>query len=130
MRMLIAAVCGLLLAVSAQAQDKKKEPSEAQKAQLKKVIEVYASAFEPALRDARLARAADDFDVVRFAWAGATERGKPHYYRIQGAKFLVEYDASQDGGNHIHTVWRDFDGDWGDDLLAGHYERSDHHDDH
>lgn len=94
---------------------------EAQKAQLKKLIEVYASAFEPALRDARLARAAEDFDAVRFGWAGATERGKQHYYRVQGPKFLIEYDASQDGGNHIHTVWRDFTGDFGRDLLRDHY---------
>ena len=95
--------------------------NEAQKAQLKKVIEVYAAAFEPAIRDARLARASDGFDAIRFAWAGATERGKPHYYRIQGAKFLLEYDASQDGGNHIHTVWRDFNDDFGRDLLREHH---------
>ena len=56
--------------------------------------------------------------------------GEPHYYRLQGPSFLVEYDNTQNNANHIHTVWRDFEGDWGDDLLAGHYERSPHHDDH
>ena len=95
--------------------------TDTQKAQLRKVIEVYASSFEPALRDARLARASEGFDTIRFAWAGAAERGRPHYYRVQGAKFLIEYDASQDGGNHIHTVWRDFTGDFGRDLLRDHY---------
>ena len=25
------------------------------------------------------------------------------------------------GANHIHTVWRDFDGDFGRDLLKEHY---------
>ena len=94
---------------------------DAQKAQLRKLIETYAASFEPPLRDARLARAAEGFDSIRFAWAGATERGKPHYYRVQGAKFLIEYDASQDGGNHIHTVWRDFSGDFGRDLLREHH---------
>jgi hypothetical protein len=98
--------------------------NEAQKAQLKKVIEAYAAAFEPSLREARLARAAEGFDAIRFAWAGATEPGKPHYYRVQGPKFLIEYDASQDGGNHIHTVWRDFTGDFGRDLLREHYTHS------
>ena len=93
----------------------------AQQAQLRKVIEVYADSFEPALRAARLARASEGFDAIRFAWAGATERGKPHYYRIQGARFLIEYDASQDDGNHVHTVWRDFDGDFGRDLLREHH---------
>lgn len=95
--------------------------TEPQRAQLRKVIEVYAGNFEPALRAARLARANDGFDAVRFAWAGATGKGRQHYYRIQGAKFLIEYDASQNDGNHVHTVWRDFDGDFGRDLLREHH---------
>jgi hypothetical protein len=96
--------------------------TEAQRAQLRKVIEVYADNFEPGLKAARLARVDEgDFGATRFAWAGATERGKAHYYRVQGAKFLIEYDASQGDGNHIHTVWRDFDGDFGRDLLREHH---------
>ena len=92
-----------------------------QQAQLRKLIEVYADNFEAPLRVARLERAGRDFESVRFAWAGATERGKPHYYRVQGPAFLIEYDASQNDGNHIHTVWRDFDGDFGRDLLREHH---------
>ena len=61
-------------------------------------------------------------EKIQFGWAGATERGKQHYYRVQGPLFLIEYDASQDGGNHIHSVWRDFTGDFGRDLLREHYE--------
>ena len=95
--------------------------TEVQRAQLRKLVRVYAENFEPALRDARLARAEEGFDAVRFAWAGATEPGRPHYYRVQGPRFLIEMDASQDGGNHIHSVWRDFDGDFGRDLLREHY---------
>jgi uncharacterized protein DUF3500 len=95
--------------------------TEPQRAQLRKLIEVYADAFEPALRAARLARANEGFDAVRFAWAGATEKRRQHYYRVQGAKFLIEYDASQNDGNHVHTVWRDFDGDFGRDLLREHH---------
>ena len=95
--------------------------TEAQRAQLKRLIEVYADSFEPDLRAARLARAAEGFDAARFAWAGASERGAQHYYRIQGPLFLIEYDASQNDGNHVHTVWRDFDGDFGRDLLREHY---------
>jgi hypothetical protein len=62
-----------------------------------------------------------------FAWAGQPERGKPHYYRIQGPEFLVEFENAQTGGglpgqgNHIHTVWRDPENDFGDDLLLRHY---------
>ena len=95
--------------------------TEAQKAQLRKLIEVYAANFEEPLREARLARAAAGFDSVRFVWAGSTEKKRQHYYRVQGAQFLIEYDASQNDGNHIHTVWRDFKGDFGRDLLREHH---------
>ena len=57
---------------------------------------------------------------------GGLEKGQPHYYRIQGTTFLVEYDNTQNDANHIHTVWRDFKGDWGADLLALHYHTADH----
>lgn len=97
-----------------------------QRAQLRRLVEAYADSFEPGLRAARLARAFEDPEAIRFAWAGPTERGKPHYYRVQGPRFLIEYDSSQDGGNHIHTVWRDFDGDFGRDLLREHHSRSAH----
>jgi hypothetical protein len=99
--------------------------TEAQRAQLRKLIEVYADSFEPALRAARLARVdAPGFETTRFAWAGDTAKGERHYYRIQGPKFLIEYDASQNDGNHVHTVWRDFDGDFGRDLLRDHHALS------
>ena len=58
---------------------------------------------------------------MRFAWAGGAERGEPHYYRLQGPRFLVEYDCTQNEANHIHAVWRDPEGDFGHDLLAQHY---------
>ncbi|MEK6243319.1 MAG: DUF3500 domain-containing protein [Pseudomonadota bacterium] len=95
---------------------------EKQRAQLLKLIEVYAGSFEPGLAQARLARVREGgVENIRFGWAGATERGRPHYYRIQGPLFLIEYDCSQNDGNHIHTVWRDFSGDFGRDLLRQHY---------
>lgn len=63
-------------------------------------------------------------DGVHFAWAGGFERRQPHYYRLQGPRFLVEYDNTQNDANHIHSVWRDPDGDFGADLLAQHYARA------
>ena len=57
---------------------------------------------------------------LTFAWAGAAERGQKHYYRIQGPTFLIEHDNAQDNGNHVHSVWRDFNGDFGRDLLREH----------
>ena len=96
--------------------------NDAQRAQLLKLIDVYANNFEPSLAEARKKRVQEGgVATIRFGWAGATERGKPHYYRIQGPSFLIEYDSSQNDGNHIHTVWRDFTGDFGRDLLREHY---------
>src|SRR5436189_166820 len=59
-------------------------------------------------------------DNTTFAWAGETEKGKKHYYRVQGPSFLIEYDNTQNDGNHVHSVWRDFNGDFGRDLLREH----------
>jgi hypothetical protein len=59
-----------------------------------------------------------------FAWAGGEEPGQGHYYRIQSPSFLVEMDDTQDNANHIHSVWRDFEGDFGLDLLKEHYQSS------
>jgi hypothetical protein len=59
-----------------------------------------------------------------FAWAGGLEPRQKHYYRIQSPEFLVEYDNTQDGANHIHSVWRDLNGDFGRDLLKDHYQSS------
>lgn len=64
-------------------------------------------------------------DSIEFAWAGSTEVGEAHYYRIQGPTFLIEYDNIQNKANHIHAVWRDFDGDFGRDILKEHH--LDHH---
>ncbi len=54
---------------------------------------------------------------TRFAWAGSTRPGQPHYYRIQGPTFLLEFDNSRNSGTHIHSVWRDFERDFGRHLL-------------
>jgi len=60
-------------------------------------------------------------DGIHFAWAGGIERRQAHYYRLQAPRFLVEYDNTQNDANHIHSVWRDPQNDFGADLLAQHY---------
>ena len=60
-------------------------------------------------------------EPITFAWAGAQEPGQGHYYTIKGPTFLIEYDNTQNGANHIHSVLRDITGDWGEDLIAAHY---------
>jgi Protein of unknown function (DUF3500) len=63
-------------------------------------------------------------DTISFAWSGSVVPGQPHYYSIKGPTFAIEYDNTQDGANHIHSVWRSFSGDWGEDLLAEHYREA------
>ena len=60
-------------------------------------------------------------ETTTFAWAGGLEPGQGHYYAIQGPSFVAEYDNTQNNANHIHSVWRSYDGDWGEDILAQHY---------
>lgn len=59
-------------------------------------------------------------DQVFFAWAGPTDEGQPHYYRMQGPNLLIEWDNTQRSANHAHSVWRDPATDFGMDVLAGH----------
>jgi hypothetical protein len=65
-----------------------------------------------------------EWDQARFCWMGGVEPGVGHYYRIQGANFVMEYDNTQNGANHPHAVWRDRAGDFGTDLLKEHYQAS------
>ena len=52
---------------------------------LMRLIEVYANNMEADLAAERMAKIkAAGFDKIRFAWAGETEKGKKHYYMIQG----------------------------------------------
>ena len=60
------------------------------------------------------------FDKLHFAWAGSLDVGKKHYYRIHGPSVLIEYDNSQNDANHIHSMWRDPEHDFGGDLLRKH----------
>ncbi len=69
----------------------------------------------------------DGLDRVRFLWAGPEARGEGHYYAVAGPAFVIEYDNTQNEANHIHSVMRNYSGDWGEDLLAAHYKHGHHH---
>lgn len=100
------------------------EMSRAQQTILSELLMEYISAMPGDLAAKRMQNLREEeWGEIYFGWAGATKPGAPHYYRIQGRTFLVEFDNIQDNANHIHTVWRDFDGDFGRDLLREHYER-------
>lgn len=101
--------------------------SASQRALLTKLIDVYAGYMAADIAASRIERLkAAGEDKITFAWAGAVERGQKHYYRVQGPTFLIEYDNTQNDANHIHSVWRDFDGDFGRDLLREHLKAMPH----
>jgi hypothetical protein len=77
---------------------------------LKVLPDELATSHWKRLEDAKL-------ETIRFGWTGPLEPLRPHYYRLQGKTFLLEFDCSRNGGTHIHSVWRDFDQDFGAHLL-------------
>lgn len=115
-----------------------------QRDQLMALIAEYANVLTPALAQTRLDQARRvPAAKLFFAWAGKTTRpvprpveiGKPTtgnrdaqgvYYRIQSPGFLIEYDNTQNYSNHSHSVWRDWQGDFGLDVLARHHRIFDH----
>jgi len=96
----------------------------AQREMLRALLDVYVHRIPDELADVETAKYATD-DVLgplRFAWAGSTDVGAGHYYRVQGADLLAEYDNTQRGANHVHTVWRNPRLDFGVDVLRAHYD--------
>ncbi|HWQ31817.1 MAG TPA: DUF3500 domain-containing protein [Blastocatellia bacterium] len=103
------------------------EMNSAQFDKLTKLVEEYCNNVPEDLAAARR----DKFrtakrEQIYFVWAGGIEKNEPHYYRVQTPAFLIEFDDTQNNANHIHSVWRDFNGDFGRDLLAEHYRSTPH----
>ena len=98
-----------------------------QRAALMRLIREYVGRVRPELAkdDLRKIEAAG-VEKIQFAWAGGLEKGVRHYYRVQGPTFLLEYDNTQNNANHIHAVWRDFNGDFGEDILRKHLAETQH----
>jgi hypothetical protein len=88
------------------------------------LVRYYLDRLRPDLAAAEFDRL--DLDRVHFAWEGSAKPGEGHYYRIQTPDLLIEYDNTQGGANHVHSVWRRRSGDFGDDLLAAHRGEVDH----
>ncbi len=103
------------------------EMTDAQKEKIKELIKVYIEKFRPELL-ARLDNSPlSELDSLVFVWVGETEPGKPNYYRLVTKNHLIEYDNVQNEANHPHTVWREFDGDFGADLLKKHHQEDHKH---
>ena len=98
-----------------------------QQRQLRRLLGLYAGRMADSSASRQLRRLEEaGFERLHFAWAGAHQPGQPHYYRIHGPTVLVEYDNSQSSANHIHSVWRDLENDFGGDLLRKHYAQQFH----
>ena len=92
-------------------------PSGAQK-RVDEIVRTYLANHPQALERKALERVERaGLDRTRFGWAGSTRPGEPHYYRLQGPTFVLEFDNSRNSGTHIHSVWRDFERDFGRHLL-------------
>jgi hypothetical protein len=99
----------------------------AQQRQLRRLLELYAGRMADSAASRQLQRIEEaGFGRLHFVWAGAHQPREPHYYRIHGPTVLVEYDNAQSDANHVHTVWRDLENDFGGDLLRRHYARQPH----
>jgi hypothetical protein len=100
--------------------------SPAEVEQLKQLVGAYAENMAADLGAARLRRMQEAGpDKLTFLWSGSLTPGQQHYYRVQGPTFMIEYLNAQ-GANHIHSVWRDFNGDFGEDLLQLHLQQEPH----
>lgn len=97
----------------------------AQKALLEQLIRVHLGRHQAAIAHAQWQKIRKaGLEKIRFAWAGGLEPRQGHYYRVQSPSFVIEYDNTQGGANHVHSVWRDINGDFGADLLKEHYQKA------
>ena len=97
--------------------------NEAQRGGILRILELYAGTMREEIAAPALAKVREaGLEALHFAWAGSLARGRPHYFRVHGPTALVEYDNTQDGANHVHSVWIDPQGVFGRDLLKAHYK--------
>ncbi len=103
-----------------------KEMNEAQQELLTQLVQVYIDNYQEDFAADfadRIIKAG--YENLHFAWAGSLSYGFGYYYRIQGPMLLIEFDNTQNDANHVHTVVRDLENDYGEDMLKAHYEE--HH---
>jgi len=97
------------------------------------LLDVYLDNFVAPIAARHRSKILSQLPGVHFAYSGLVSdadvglrAGDPLYYRVQGATFLIEFDNTSSEANHVHVVWREFDGDFGRDVLAEHYLKDRH----
>jgi hypothetical protein len=87
--------------------------------QLLKLLQTYTQRMPAEVAEAELAALKKaGLDKIHFAYSGEIAPGKEHTYRIHGPTFRVEFlnrqpDGARNPANHIHSVWRNTEGDFG-----------------
>jgi hypothetical protein len=100
------------------------EMTAAQKKALYDLISEYTGRHRKDLSEADLRKITEaGIAKIRFGWAGGSKPGEAWYCRIQGPTFLMEAANTQNNANHIHVTWREFEGDFGLDLMSEHYKQ-------
>ena len=85
------------------------------------LIAEYVNGVPAPVAEQRLATIRESgLDDFRLVWAGGLDRSRDHYYRIHGGQFIVEFDNIQNEANHIHSVWREVENDFAQDVLRDH----------
>lgn len=93
------------------------ELDNAQQGLVNAIVQAYLTSLPDEVAAEQSARVNSGLNDIHFGWAGSLERKRPQYYRLQGPTFLLEFDNSRNGGTHVHSVWRDFERDFGYNLL-------------
>jgi len=87
---------------------------------LRDLVAEYAGNMNAPVAAARIdAIEAAGFDDVRFAY----DEGSGNW-RVLGPTFVIEFIYA--GNTHVHSVWRDYQGDYGEDLIARHLHEHPH----
>jgi hypothetical protein len=97
--------------------------NEAQQDGVMRILQLYTTTMRDEIAQPTLTKLRETgVDKLHFAWAGSMEAGRPHYFRVHGPTALIEYDNTQNGANHVHSVWIDPQSLFGRDLLKAHYD--------
>ena len=91
---------------------------------LRRLIFAFAQKYRPEISEQiHKRKPIIDPKSIRFSYRKNSSHYIP-YFRILSSEYLIEYDNQ--GGNHIHAAWRDFDGDFGRDLIKQHLSKENH----
>ncbi len=96
------------------------EMSDKQKALLQDLLSEYLQNVPTDVSEGRRqAINSAGMDKIKFAWWGEADRNLRHHYRVQGPTFVIEYNNTQNDANHVHSMWRNLEGDFAIPVKAG-----------